>query len=276
MFPPALIWPFVSAGWTLYLLGKLRKVLDMTDNQTTHFGFETVPEGDKAGLVQGVFSSVASKYDVMNDAMSLGIHRIWKEAMMDWLAPRSGQKLLDVAGGTGDISFRFLKRAKVGYATVLDITEPMLIEGRKRAEAAQMDASLDWIVGDAMALPFEDNTFDVYTISFGIRNVTRPQEALNEAYRVLKPGGRLMVLEFSHIPNDMLQKMYDLYSFNAIPAMGKIITGDRDSYQYLVESIRNFPDQETFIEMVRTAGFENAKYRNLSLGIACLHSGWKL
>jgi demethylmenaquinone methyltransferase/2-methoxy-6-polyprenyl-1,4-benzoquinol methylase len=276
MFPPALIWPFVSEGWTLYLVGKLRKVLDMTDNQTTHFGFETVPEGDKAGLVQGVFSSVASKYDVMNDAMSLGIHRIWKEAMMDWLAPRSGQKLLDVAGGTGDISFRFLKRAKVGYATVLDITEPMLIEGRKRAEAAQMDASLDWIVGDAMALPFEDNTFDVYTISFGIRNVTRPQEALNEAYRVLKPGGRLMVLEFSHIPNDMLQKMYDLYSFNAIPAMGKIITGDRDSYQYLVESIRNFPDQETFIEMVRTAGFENAKYRNLSLGIACLHSGWKL
>ena len=276
MFPPALIWPFVSEGWTLYLLGKLRKVLDMTDNQTTHFGFETVPEGDKAGLVQGVFSSVASKYDVMNDAMSLGIHRIWKEAMMDWLAPRSGQKLLDVAGGTGDISFRFLKRAKVGYATVLDITEPMLIEGRKRAEAAQMDASLDWIVGDAMALPFKDNTFDVYTISFGIRNVTRPQEALNEAYRVLKPGGRLMVLEFSHIPNDMLQKMYDLYSFNAIPAMGKIITGDRDSYQYLVESIRNFPDQETFIEMVRTAGFENAKYRNLSLGIACLHSGWKL
>ena len=276
MFPPALIWLFVSEGWTLYLLGKLRKVLDMTDNQTTHFGFETVPEGDKVGLVQGVFSSVASKYDVMNDAMSLGIHRIWKEAMMDWLAPRSGQKLLDVAGGTGDISFRFLKRAKVGYATVLDITEPMLIEGRKRAEAAQMDASLDWIVGDAMALPFEDNTFDVYTISFGIRNVTRPQEALNEAYRVLKPGGRLMVLEFSHIPNDMLQKMYDLYSFNAIPAMGKIITGDRDSYQYLVESIRNFPDQETFIEMVRTAGFENAKYRNLSLGIACLHSGWKL
>ena len=276
MFPPALIWLFVSEGWTLYLLGKLRKVLDMTDNQTTHFGFETVPEGDKVGLVQGVFSSVASKYDVMNDAMSLGIHRIWKEAMMDWLAPRSGQKLLDVAGGTGDISFRFLKRAKVGYAIVLDITEPMLIEGRKRAEAAQMDASLDWIVGDAMALPFEDNTFDVYTISFGIRNVTRPQEALNEAYRVLKPGGRLMVLEFSHIPNDMLQKMYDLYSFNAIPAMGKIITGDRDSYQYLVESIRNFPDQETFIEMVRTAGFENAKYRNLSLGIACLHSGWKL
>ena len=248
----------------------------MTDNQTTHFGFETVAEGDKAGLVQGVFSSVASKYDVMNDAMSLGIHRIWKDAMMDWLAPRAGQKLLDVAGGTGDISFRFLKRAGSGHATVLDLTEPMLIEGRKRAEAAQLDNSLDWIVGDAMALPFEDNTFDVYTISFGIRNVTRPQEALNEAYRVLKPGGRLMVLEFSHIPNDMLQKMYDLYSFNAIPVMGKVITGDRDSYQYLVESIRKFPDQDTFLEMVKTAGFDNAKYRNLSLGIAALHSGWKL
>ena len=248
----------------------------MTDDNTTHFGFETVPEGEKAGRVQGVFSSVASKYDIMNDAMSLGIHRLWKDAMMDWLTPRGGQKLLDVAGGTGDISFRFLKRAGYGHATVLDLTEPMLIEGRKRAEAERLEASLDWIVGDAMALPFEDNTFDVYTISFGIRNVTRPQEALNEAYRVLKPGGRLMVLEFSQIPNEMLQKLYDFYSFNAIPVMGKVITGDRDSYQYLVESIRQFPDQDTFLGMVRDAGFDNAKYRNLSLGIACLHSGWKL
>ena len=248
----------------------------MTDDRTTHFGFETVPEGDKAGLVRGVFSSVASKYDVMNDAMSLGIHRIWKDAMMDWLAPHSGQNLLDVAGGTGDVAFRFLKRAKAGHATVLDLTEQMLIEGRKRAEASQLENSLDWIVGDAMALPFEDNTFEVYTISFGIRNVTRPQEALSEAYRVLKPGGRLMVLEFNRIPNDMLQKLYDTYSFNAIPAMGKLITGDRDSYQYLVESIRKFPDQDTFLNMVKDAGFDNAKYRNLSLGIACLHSGWKL
>ncbi|MDE0968346.1 MAG: bifunctional demethylmenaquinone methyltransferase/2-methoxy-6-polyprenyl-1,4-benzoquinol methylase UbiE [Octadecabacter sp.] len=248
----------------------------MMDDRTTHFGYETVPEGDKAGLVRGVFSSVASKYDVMNDAMSLGIHRIWKDAMMDWLAPRSGQNLLDVAGGTGDVAFRFLKRAKAGHATVLDLTEQMLIEGRKRAEASQLENSLDWIVGDAMALPFEDNTFEVYTISFGIRNVTRPQEALSEAYRVLKPGGRLMVLEFNQIPNNMLQKMYDAYSFNAIPALGKLITGDRDSYQYLVESIRKFPDQDTFLSMVKDAGFDNAKFRNLSLGIACLHSGWKL
>jgi demethylmenaquinone methyltransferase/2-methoxy-6-polyprenyl-1,4-benzoquinol methylase len=247
------------------------------ENQsTTHFGFQDVPEAEKAGRVQGVFSSVASKYDVMNDAMSFGIHRIWKDAMMDWLAPRPGQKLLDVAGGTGDISFRFLKRAGRGHATVLDLTEPMLIEGRKRAEANAMSDSLDWVVGDAMNLPFDDNTFDVYTISFGIRNVTRPQEALNEAFRVLRPGGRLMVLEFSQIPNELMQKVYDLYSFNIIPRMGQVIANDRESYQYLVESIRKFPDQDTFLGMVRQAGFENAKYRNLSMGIACLHSGWKI
>ncbi|MGH1459857.1 MAG: bifunctional demethylmenaquinone methyltransferase/2-methoxy-6-polyprenyl-1,4-benzoquinol methylase UbiE [Paracoccaceae bacterium] len=246
------------------------------DDKTTHFGFETVPEAEKAGRVQGVFGSVASKYDVMNDVMSMGIHRIWKDAMMDWLAPRKGQRLLDVAGGTGDISFRFLARAGEAHSTVLDLTEPMLIEGRKRAEAGHLADSLDWVVGDAMALPFEDNTFDVYTISFGIRNVTRPQEALNEAFRVLKPGGRLMVLEFSQLPNAAMQKAYDAYSFNVIPRMGKLIANDADSYQYLVESIRNFPDQETFLQMVKTAGFENASYRNLSLGIAALHSGWKI
>tara|TARA_R110000851_G_scaffold35762_8_gene93886 strand:- start:241 stop:984 length:744 start_codon:yes stop_codon:yes gene_type:complete len=246
------------------------------NEKTTHFGFQDIPESEKAGRVRGVFGSVASKYDVMNDAMSLGVHRIWKDAMMDWLAPRAGQRLLDVAGGTGDISFRFLKRAGYGQATVLDLTEPMLVEGRKRAEAESMADSLDWVVGDAMALPFPDASFDVYTISFGIRNVTRPQEALNEAFRVLKPGGRLMVLEFSQIPNDLMQKVYDLYSFNIIPRLGQMIANDRDSYQYLVESIRQFPDQETFLGMVRQAGFEQAKYRNLSMGIACLHSGWKI
>ena len=246
------------------------------DDTTTHFGFQTVPEGEKAGRVRGVFNSVASRYDVMNDVMSVGIHRLWKDAMMDWLAPRLGQRLLDVAGGTGDIAFRFLKRAGHGHATVLDLTEPMLVEGRKRAEAERLADSLDWIVGDAMALPFEDNTFDVYTISFGIRNVTRPQDALAEAYRVLKPGGRLMVLEFSQLPNDGLQRLYDLYSFNVIPRMGQLIAKDRDSYQYLVESIRKFPDQETFLQMIRDAGFGNAKYRNLSMGIAALHSGWKI
>jgi demethylmenaquinone methyltransferase/2-methoxy-6-polyprenyl-1,4-benzoquinol methylase len=246
-------------------------------DRTTHFGFQTVDEDQKAGLVQGVFTSVASKYDVMNDLMSVGIHRIWKDAMMDWLAPRPGQKLLDVAGGTGDVAFRFLGRAgESAQATVLDLTESMLIAGQQRAEAANMAHQLDWIVGDAMALPFAANTFDVYTISFGIRNVTRIEEALSEAFRVLRPGGRLMVLEFSQIPNELLQKAYDLYSFNVIPAMGQIVTGDRDSYQYLVESIRRFPDQDRFAEMIRAAGFEQVKYRNLSMGIAALHSGWKI
>ena len=247
-----------------------------TDEQTTHFGFETVPEAKKAGKVQNIFNSVASKYDIMNDVMSVGIHRIWKEAMMDWLAPRPGQKLLDVAGGTGDVSFKFLKRSGSGHATVLDITENMLIEGRKRAVADKMLHSLDWVVGDAMSLPFADNSFDIYTISFGIRNVTQPQKALNEAFRVLQPGGRLMVLEFNQIPVPLAQKAYDLYSFNVIPTMGKLIANDRHSYQYLVESIRKFPDQETFLSMLQNAGFKNTGYRNLSLGIAALHSGWKI
>ena len=220
-----------------------------TDDSTTHFGFQTVPEGEKAGMVHGVFSRVASKYDVMNDLMSMGIHRVWKDAMMDWLAPRPGQRLLDVAGGTGDVAFRFLKRAPGATAVVCDMTEPM---------------------------PFEDNSFDVYTISFGIRNVVRVQDALKEAYRVLKPGGRLVVLEFSQIPNELMQKAYDLYSFNVIPVMGQIVANDRDSYQYLVESIRKFPDQETFLAMIRAAGFSQAKYRNLTMGIAALHSGWKI
>lgn len=256
----------------------MHKASPMTqeNDRTTHFGFQTVPEADKAGMVHGVFTRVASRYDVMNDAMSLGIHWLWKDAMMDWLAPRPGQKLLDVAGGTGDISFRFLKRAPGAHATVLDMTESMLVEGRQRADAASMSDRLDWIVGDAMALPFADNTFDVYTISFGIRNVTRIEDALREAYRVLRPGGRLMVLEFSQMTDAGLQWLYDRYSFNLIPVMGQVIANDRDSYQYLVESIRKFPDQETFAGMIRRAGFGQVKYRNLSLGIAALHSGWKL
>jgi demethylmenaquinone methyltransferase/2-methoxy-6-polyprenyl-1,4-benzoquinol methylase len=250
----------------------------MTDSadKTTHFGNQTVPEDQKAGRVHGVFTNVASKYDVMNDAMSLGIHRIWKNAMMDWLAPRDGQKLLDVAGGTGDISFRFLKRAPNAHATVFDMTQSMLDAGRQRVEAQQLAGHLDWICGDAMALPFEDDSFDVYTISFGIRNVTRIQDALDEAYRVLKPGGRIMVLEFSQIPSPGLQWAYDRYSFNVIPPLGKVIVNDRDSYQYLVESIRKFPKQDVFAGMMLKSGFENVKYRNLSLGIAALHSGWKI
>jgi demethylmenaquinone methyltransferase / 2-methoxy-6-polyprenyl-1,4-benzoquinol methylase len=246
------------------------------DGATTHFGFQDVPEAEKAGRVHGVFSSVASRYDLMNDLMSAGIHRLWKDAMMDWLAPRPGQRLLDVAGGTGDIAFRFLRRAPGASAVVCDMTEAMLAEGRKRAEAGSLAERLDWVAGDAMSLPFADASFDVYTISFGIRNVTRIEAALAEAFRVLRPGGRLMVLEFSRIPNDLLQKAYDAYSFNVIPAMGQAVTGDRASYQYLVESIRKFPDQETFAGMIRDAGFGRVSYRNLTMGVAALHSGWKL
>ncbi len=247
-----------------------------TDGKTTHFGFREVEESRKAGMVHGVFSSVAGKYDLMNDLMSAGIHRIWKDAMMDWLAPRSGQLLLDVAGGTGDIAFRFLERAPEARAVVLDMTEAMLEEGRRRAEAAALADRLEWVVGDAMALPFADARFDRYTISFGIRNVTRIADALAEAFRVLRPGGRLMVLEFGRLPNEALQKLYDLYSFNVIPRMGQLVANDSDSYRYLVESIRRFPDQESFAGMIRDAGFANVKYRNLSMGIAALHSGWKI
>lgn len=246
------------------------------NDRTTHFGFEDVREDDKAGRVHGVFTSVASRYDIMNDVMSGGVHRLWKDAMMDWLAPRPDQRLLDVAGGTGDVAFRFLARAPRAHATVLDLTEPMLTEGRARAEAGRLGNRLDWVVGDAMALPFPDACFDVYTISFGIRNVTRIGDALNEAFRVLRPGGRLMVLEFSRVPVPMLRWAYDRYSFNVIPAMGKAITGDRDSYRYLVESIRRFPDQAAFADMVGQAGFDQVRYRDLTMGVAALHSGWKL
>lgn len=242
----------------------------------THFGYRDVAEEDKAGLVHGVFTRVASRYDIMNDLMSGGSHRLWKTAMMDWLAPQDGQQLLDVAGGTGDIAFRFLDRAPLASATVCDLTEAMLIEGRHRAAADRLADRLRWVVGDAMRLPFPDASFDRYTISFGIRNVTRIEDALSEAWRVLRPGGRLMVLEFSQMPVPALQWLYDRYSFNLIPRMGQAIVKDRESYQYLVESIRRFPDQEAFAAMIRHAGFGRVRYRNLSLGIAAMHSGWKL
>jgi demethylmenaquinone methyltransferase/2-methoxy-6-polyprenyl-1,4-benzoquinol methylase len=208
--------------------------------------------------------------------MSGGVHRIWKEAMIDWLAPRRGMRLLDVAGGTGDISFRFLKRLKgEGHATVCDMTQAMLDEGARRAGKAGI-GNIDWICGDAMVLPFADRSFDAYTIAFGIRNVTRIDEALAEAYRVLKLGGRFLCLEFNQIPNPGLQWLYDRYSFNVIPPIGQAVTGDRDSYQYLVESIRKFPRQDRFAKMIREAGFGQVKCRNLTMGVAALHSGWRL
>ena len=244
--------------------------------RATHFGFQNVPESEKAGRVHGVFSSVAARYDLMNDLMSGRVHRLWKEAMIDWIAPRPGMRVLDVAGGTGDIAFRLLARVRGdATVTVCDLTAAMLEEGRRRAEKDGV-RTVQWVCGDAMALPFPDRSFDVYTIAFGIRNVTRIEAALAEAFRVLKPGGRFMCLEFSTIPQPLLAKAYDLYSFNVIPALGKAITGDRDSYQYLVESIRRFPDQDHFAAMMTDKGFSRVAYRNLTLGVAALHSGWRL
>jgi len=249
----------------------------MNKKNTTHFGFKTILSSDKASLVHDVFTNVASKYDIMNDVMSLGIHRLWKDALMDWLNPQPGQHLLDVAGGTGDISFRFINRAKgLAKATVFDMTESMLSEGKKRSEAVNLAKKLEWVCGDAMSLPFKNNMFDVYTISFGIRNVTDIRKAIAEAYRVLKIGGRITVLEFGQMPDELLQKIYNKYSFNVIPELGRLIAGDRESYQYLVESIRRFPKQDDFAELLRLEGFENVKYRNMSFGIAAIHSGWKV
>ncbi len=242
----------------------------------THFGFEDIPAADKAGRVHGVFSSVAGRYDLMNDLMSAGAHRLWKAALIDWLAPRRGMRLLDVAGGTGDIAFRFLERVGGdGHATVCDMTEAMLTEGERRAEKRK-PGPVEWVCGDAMKLPFPDRSFDAYTIAFGIRNVVDPQTALQEAYRVLRPGGRFLCLEFSHLPVPALQRLYDAYSFNVIPELGQAVTGDRASYQYLVESIRRFPDAETFGGMVDTAGFGRVNWRMFSMGIVALHSGWRL
>ena len=242
----------------------------------THFGYQNVPEVNKSALVKEVFNNVSSKYDVMNDLMSVGIHRVWKNTLINWLAPKENQNLLDVAGGTGDIATRFLNKAKSGNATILDMTESMLQEGTKRITNSSLSSRMRWVVGDAMALPFKKNTFDIYTISFGIRNVTKIDKALSEAFRVLKPGGRIMILEFSKLPNPMMQRAYDLYSFNVIPKIGEIVVGDKDSYQYLVESIRKFPDQVSFANMITEAGFENVKFRNLTFGVAALHSGWKI
>lgn len=243
--------------------------------QTTHFGFKTVPEGEKESLVRGVFDSVASRYDIMNDLMSGGLHRLWKNDMISWLAPRDGMRILDVAGGTGDIAFRMMKRAKCDV-TVCDINAQMLEEGRNRATNKNLLSGIEWTCGNAEALPLPDATFDAYTIAFGIRNVTHIDNALKEAYRVLKPGGRFLCLEFSKVESDMLRKMYDVYSFNIIPRIGQAVTGSADPYQYLVESIRNFPDQEAFAQMVKDAGFGNVQYRSLTQGVVAIHSARRL
>ncbi len=242
---------------------------------TTHFGFETVPEAEKETLVRGVFNNVASRYDIMNDLMSAGLHRVWKNDMVGWLAPRAGMKILDVAGGTGDIAFHMVGRVACDV-TICDINHPMLAEGRDRAINKNLLKGVEWVCGNAELLPFPDQSFDAYTIAFGIRNVTHIDQALLEAHRVLKPGGRFMCLEFSHLKQDWMQKAYDAYSFSAIPAIGKIVTGKSEPYQYLVESIRQFPKQDAFGDMIKTAGFGNVQYRNLTQGVVAIHSGRRL
>ncbi len=246
------------------------------ENGTTHFGFQTVDEADKASLVKGVFNSVADQYDVMNDVMSAGVHRLWKNSLIDSVNPRPGMHLLDVAGGTGDIAFRFLDAAANTSVTVCDINAEMLRVGAGRAMKKGYDDRSEFICGDAMKLPFNDRSMDAYTIAFGIRNVTRIEDALKEAYRVLKPGGRFHCLEFSPDVLPVLQQAYDTYSFKLIPAMGQMVAQDRDSYQYLVESIRKFPTMQKFDQMIRSAGFSRTGWRSMSAGVVAIHSGTRI
>ena len=245
-------------------------------DRTGRTEFEDLTSDEKSRFVRGVFSSVSPKYDLMNDAMSFGLHRFWKDALVDWLAPRANQRLLDLAGGTGDIAFRFLQRSPGSSAVVLDLTESMVSAGQKRADALEIEGELNWVVGDAMDMPFTEGSFDACTASFGIRNVAEISTALSEVRRVLRYGGRLLVLEFSRVSPSTLSWLYDRYSYNVIPNLGKAVADDKGSYEYLVESIRKFPDQQEFAAIIRNAGFDNVKFRNLSFGVAAMHSGWKL
>lgn len=250
-----------------------------TGGMETSYGFRQVDENEKQPLVDQVFHRVAQRYDLMNDLMSAGMHRLWKEAMVSWLNPprRSGWKALDVAGGTGDIAFRMVEASRrLAFVTVVDINASMLAVGRERAEKIGLAANTDFVEANAEDLPFDTGVFDAYTISFGIRNVPHIGRALSEAFRVLKPGGRLMCLEFSEVETPVLDRVYEAWSFNAIPTIGQAVTGDDEPYRYLVESIAKFPNQNEFAEMVRTAGFERVDWRNYSGGIAACHSGWKL
>ena len=240
----------------------------------TSFGFREVPEDQKETLVREVFSSVARNYDLMNDLMSAGVHRLWKDAMVEWLNPQPGWRVLDVAGGTGDIALRIARAVRGGDAeiTVCDINPDMVAEGVRRAKG---EGGIRWIAGDAEALPVPDASFDAYTIAFGIRNVTHIDKALAEARRVLKPGGRFLCLEFSRVQAPGLDFLYDKFSFNVLPALGQIVAGDGEAYRYLVESIRRFPPQAAFAKMIEQAGLSRVQFRNLTGGIAAMHSAWK-
>jgi len=244
-------------------------------DKTTHFGFQDVPIREKARKVRAVFDSVADNYDLMNDAMSVGIHRLWKHALIDMAAIRPGQIVLDLAGGTGDLTRKLAPRTGCSGQVVLsDINNAMLRTGRARVLDQGIAGNVDYLQADAEQLPFTDNCFDSILIAFGLRNVTRKQAALESMYRVLKPGGRLLILEFSK-PNAALQPAYDFYSFNILPRLGRLLAGDADSYQYLAESIRRHPDQQTLTNMLATAGFEDCDYHNLTGGIIAIHRGYK-
>ncbi len=242
----------------------------------THFGFEQVPVHEKAARVKAVFDSVATRYDVMNDLMSLGIHRLWKKFAVELAAVRPGQRVLDVAGGTGDLTLRFAQQVgEQGEVILSDINADMLNMGRDRLLDQGIGAKIRYVQANAECLPFADNSFDVITIAFGLRNVTHKEQALASMWRVLKPGGRLLVLEFSKVKLPGLRQIYDLYSFQILPRLGGLIAQDQDSYRYLAESIRMHPDQATLQKMLETAGFERCDYHNLSGGIVALHRGFK-
>jgi demethylmenaquinone methyltransferase/2-methoxy-6-polyprenyl-1,4-benzoquinol methylase len=250
------------------------------DEATVSFGFRAVPEGERQGLVNRVFASVAERYDLMNDLMSGGLHRLWKRDLITMLnAPRGATpfRLLDVAGGTGDIAIRYAQDGgPATTAVVCDISPEMLGVGQRRIADAGLAERITCVEGNAEALPFESSSFDAYTIAFGIRNVTHIDRALAEAFRVLKPGGRFLCLEFSECQVPGLDRLYDFHSFEIIPRLGKFAAGDSESYRYLVESIRRFPNQEAFLNLVRAAGFSRVAYRNLTGGIAAIHGGWKI
>ena len=241
------------------------------------FGFKQIDPSNKTGLVRQVFDNVAENYDVMNDAMSLGVHRLWKDSFVRMVRPRPGYNIIDLAGGTGDIAFRMHKKTSgLANITVCDINREMLQVGRDRAMDRGLGDELEWITGNAESLPFPDNHADRLTIAFGLRNVTRIDLALSEIFRVLKPGGQFFCLEFSNVENRILSKIYDQYSFHILPRLGGLIANDRDSYQYLVESIRQFPKREELCERITACGFQNTHARPLSHGIAAIHSATKL
>jgi demethylmenaquinone methyltransferase/2-methoxy-6-polyprenyl-1,4-benzoquinol methylase len=244
--------------------------------ETTHFGYRDVAVEEKERLVRGVFDSVASKYDLMNDLMSMGVHRLWKRYFIATSNIQPGQRVLDVAGGTGDITALIRKRVGAGGSVVLsDVNESMLEVGRKRLEDRGIVGNIEYSVANAEALPFEDDEFDAVTIAFGLRNVTDKDRALREMHRVLKPGGRALILEFSAVEVEGLRRIYDAYSFGILPKLGKLVTDDEESYQYLAESIRKHPPQDELCDMMIAAGFGNVTYRNLSGGIVAIHSGNK-